>query len=684
MPKQKMRQGANGRLLRKQNRLRSASLLICHFEGIFLSTRRFLPREKRFLLNDKRGGARANNISREVVWMLLVFSCAISHAQTAPRYTLLNINNLTTWLRSDGQSSHSPKNDAGTRFPRGTGNVIYQDGIMWGGKAYLDSARTMPASSLRRAFVGGSHYNTSCRVGRVLGFGANAVAADPNAPGSRVYRIRRDYYFMSEAEWRNDAAESFETIPAAVFAQQIETLKKRYEVDWREWPVAFGAPFIDRNRNGVYDPPPAFSPTFSPEDLITGGYDEPGVSNLTAEAPADQVLWTVYNDLGPINYYESFLAEPLGLEIQLTQWAYKSDGVLGNTFFRRARFLNKGGVERDSLGHKGAFWVDSMYVSQWSDPDLGYAGDDLVGCDTLLHLGYVYNGGARDSEFDRFQLAPPAAGYVLLQGPHVASLGDTAWFEERRIHARKNLTMTAFTYQSAGPPIGPPSPWVQTIYLYRMMRGLTPSLSAEQYYPFPPEMTPGPFPLSGDPVARRGFIDGLGELYSFAAWDRRFMLSSGPFTLAPGDTQEVVFAFVAALGADRLSSVTALKFYAKQLRMWYPYQAQFARGAGYQPPNSTAALPQYFSLAPNFPNPFSSLTFIDYTIAREAEVHLAIYDVLGREVKRIKHGRTVPGFYRAVWDGRDEQGNLVAHGVYFYKLRFDNYREVRHKLVLLR
>jgi hypothetical protein len=61
-------------------------------------------------------------------------------------------------------------------------------------------------------------------------------------------------------------------------------------------------------------------------------------------------------------------------------------------------------------------------------------------------------------------------------------------------------------------------------------------------------------------VTQTGFVDGQGQPWSFAPGDRRLNLSTGPFELAPGDTQEVVVAFVAGIGADRLSSVAVMKF----------------------------------------------------------------------------------------------------------------------------
>ena len=68
------------------------------------------------------------------------------------------------------------------------------------------------------------------------------------------------------------------------------------------------------------------------------------------------------------------------------------------------------------------------------------------------------------------------------------------------------------------------------------------------------------FPLSGDPVAGKGFVDGQGTEYSDSPGDRRILLNSGPVTMAPGDTQEVVVGVVGGLGSDRLSSVAVMKF----------------------------------------------------------------------------------------------------------------------------
>ena len=485
---------------------------------------------------------------------------ALAKVTGEPRYQILNINNLWSWMRADGLSNHSPTGDNGVFFPRGTSFLIYQDGIMWGGKCYVDEAKTQPAPFGQLIRVGGSNYRTGCQEGHIEGFGATAVASDP--ANARIYRIRRDYAIMSETELRRDAAESNEKPISEVTQEEMDAILAQYKEDWENWPVHLGAPFIDRNGNGVYDPPPPFSEDFTVNDLIAGGYDEPGVAGADPNSPADMVIWTVYNDLDRNLTTRLQGSEPMGLEVQVTIWGYKRTDALGNIYFKRVRFINKGGVAIDDQGTIGAFYIDSMYVAQWSDPDLGSFADDLVGCDTLLSLGFVYNGNAIDSDFRKFNLPPPSGGYDFLQGPAIPSPGDSAVFDLKILPDHKNLGMTSFSYFSAGSAISDPPRDYQrgTIRWYKMLRGFAPIDGPDQYYPFPPGVTPNQFPLSGDPVTQTGFIDGQGQPWSFPPGDRRLNLSTGPFTLAPGDTQEVVVALVAGLGADRLSSVAVMKF----------------------------------------------------------------------------------------------------------------------------
>jgi hypothetical protein len=490
-------------------------------------------------------------------------------AAGTPRYGLININNLTTWHRSDGQSNHSPGADNGMYFPKGTGNVIYQDGVVFGGRVYVGGfpGQGGTPASLQPIRVGGGTYGVGTKEGWVTGLGATATAVNPNDPRARIYRIRRDYASMSPIEARQDAAFYNETTPAEVSDAAIAAMIAQYDKDWKEWPVDLGAPYIDRNGNGRYDPPPAFSSTFTVDSLIAQNRDEPGVAGADPNSPADQVLWTVYNDLDRSQALGFVGSEPIGLEIQKTVWAYKRSDALGNLYFSRYKLINKGGVDIGG-GQKGAFYIDEMYVCQWSDPDLGSFSDDLAGCDSTLSIGFIYNGNANDDTFRKFGLAPPSAAYDFLAGPIVPDPNGTAVFDLKYRQGFRNLGMSSFAYFSAGspysdPPGGSGAYSTGTGRWYKMLRGFAPLgtiTDPDQPYNHPPGAPITKFPLSGDPVARTGFLDGLGTLYSFAPGDRRILLNTGPFRMAPGDTQEIYIGTVAGIGADRLSSVAVMKF----------------------------------------------------------------------------------------------------------------------------
>ncbi|MFH0991383.1 MAG: choice-of-anchor X domain-containing protein, partial [bacterium] len=476
-------------------------------------------------------------------------------------YQILNINNLTSWIRADGMSNTTPSNNSGLIFPRGTASTIYRDGIIWGGKAFTNAGLTLQAPN-QLVRVGGGSYNMGTKGGRIIGTGATAVATDPNGSDVRVYRIRRDYKKMTNDELKRDAADVYEVKYDNVTSGQIAAVLAQYELDWQQWPTQYGAPFIDRNHNGVYDSPPAFSSTFTVDSLTTQQRDEPGVASSNLYFPADQVLWTVYNDLDTLQTKSFEGSHPLGLEAQVTIWGYKSSS-LSNVMFRRVKLINKGGV--DVGGVKGSFWIDSMYVSQWSDPDLGEASNDLVGCDSILSMGFVFNAYDTDTNYQSFGLPPAAFGYDFFQGPAVPSPGDTAIFDLKKKAGYKNLGLTAFSYFSQGssyldPPFGD--------YLngtgrwYKMLRGFAPLGSlydADQSYALPPGYSITKFPLSGDPIYWTGFMDGQGTSYSPLPGDRRIILATGPFALAPGDTQEVVVALVGGMGGDKVSSFIAMK-----------------------------------------------------------------------------------------------------------------------------
>lgn len=93
-----------------------------------------------------------------------------------------------------------------------------------------------------------------------------------------------------------------------------------------------------------------------------------------------------------------------------------------------------------------------------------------------------------------------------------------------------------------------------------------------------------------------------------------------------------------------------------------------------RPTSKELKLPTTFELRQNYPNPFNASTTIEYTLPIEAGVFIAIYDIFFNRVKTIKNQTSYPGHYEVHWDGRDDRGNGLASGLYFYLFAAnDNY-----------
>ncbi|KPL15904.1 MAG: hypothetical protein AMS26_06345, partial [Bacteroides sp. SM23_62] len=97
-----------------------------------------------------------------------------------------------------------------------------------------------------------------------------------------------------------------------------------------------------------------------------------------------------------------------------------------------------------------------------------------------------------------------------------------------------------------------------------------------------------------------------------------------------------------------------------------------------------------FSLSQNYPNPFNPTTTIRYTVyGSQFIVHsplptaLIVYNILGQKVRSLVDEVKLPGEYKVIWDGKDDKGNSVSSGIYFYKLKSGDFVQVK-KMLLLR
>jgi len=432
-----------------------------------------------------------------------------------PPQTLANISDWSYWLYRDGESANNPYTGGpGAIFPRGTANVIYTDGVIWGAKVNGDVR------------VGGQTYRIGTQP--LLNY---------------IYRIRKDWATLTHSTVIQDAAEFYHIAINEVSEQQTQDIIEQYKRDWKNWPVSEGAPFVDVNENGMYDPV-----------LDGNGMPDPALGDYPGIHNADQVIWFKVDDQDANKTKNLYGSMPLGIELQVTVWAYDQPAArIGKTIFKKYKIKN---ISADTF--------EEMYLSQFSDPDLGNYSDDLAGCIPETNSAFVYNGKSSDEEYSAFNMVPPAVGYTLLQGPIVSSPGDTAYYDSGWLPDYKNLPMTSFAYFASGSSINDPvlGSYDGTLQWYNMQRGYTPTTDLNNPTPY----THGSgsqsgqatkFPLDGDPALGSGDVDAQGS--NLPPGDRRIVMTSGPFVLEPGASQEMIVAVVGGYGSDYLNSINELK-----------------------------------------------------------------------------------------------------------------------------
>jgi hypothetical protein len=543
-----------------------------------------------------------------------------------PIRAYLNLNNISTIFENTGISDINMDGNSGFKYPKETGKTaVFESGLIWGVKIEGDP----------QVRVGGSTYREGLQGGWIDALG-NVIP--PFDPRSRIFRIRPDVYPggpIVDLFW-----ESIDE------GRSVNEIRNQYELDWTEWPADLGAPYYDGNQNGQYDPNP-----------LSG--DVPGIKG------AIQTIWFVANDQDSARTQSLYGTLPLGIEYQATMWEYKDSLGFNNFFFRKYKLINKTNL----LGTPKTF--KDMYISMWSDPDVGTSNDDYVGCDTILNLGFGYNAFSNDLVYD--PLPPPAVGFDLIRGPLVPGnpaedknkngiddIYDYGFNEDNQpVYGFINLPMTAFYYFIRGdssltdPTLGNSQGASQ---FYNFMQGKIGSTGA--YFINPVNGSPTTYALSGNPVMGSGWIDGMLQ----APDDRRLGLSTGPIQMAPGDTQVVVIAEIAGgalVGIDYLSAIDTVKKYSEIAQEFYD--------TAFLPPlsvNENVLLPTIFNLSQSFPNPFNPTTKIRYQVPKLSFVTLKVYDALGNEIITLVNEAKASGVYEVEFNG-----TRLPSGVYFYRIQ---------------
>ncbi len=320
------------------------------------------------------------------------------------------------------------------------------------------------------------------------------------------------------------------------------------DFDYSEWPLFLGAP-------GLPDGTPLF-------------YGN------------SEMFW-VMNDFDTTAMRQYNGCDPLGVEMRFLLYSPWSGDARDNTQLLQVTYINKG---NDS--------IRDAYAGFFMDADVRDGLNDLAGSDSLRGMVFAYDGQVKAAEDGM----PAAIGILMLQTPALPSPGDSArWFAGWKADAR-NIPVTAAVvpFKWGGTPVSEPRLGVdETERWYAFMQGRGQGTAVVN----PRTGAPTRFWYSGDHVAGSGWLpeDGIkladGQTFPQTPSDQRVLISAGPFDLAPGDTQQVTFAFIAARGASPRAALHELRdradFWRAEFRQ-SPLAAAY-RSVAVRPPASTTA-----------------------------------------------------------------------------------------------
>ena len=99
--------------------------------------------------------------------------------------------------------------------------------------------------------------------------------------------------------------------------------------------------------------------------------------------------------------------------------------------------------------------------------------------------------------------------------------------------------------------------------------------------------------------------------------------------------------------------------------------------------NKIPILPLEYSLNQNFPNPFNPSTSISFSIPKDGNVNLSVFNLNGHRVKDLINGNINAGIHTVTWNGFNSDGKPVSSGVYLYIIKSDSFSAMK-KMILMK
>jgi len=495
--------------------------------------------------------------------------------------TELDINNVRALIHTGGDMWWNLQGKPGYEIPKGSGKTSLFAGSIWIGGVDLNGQLKLAAIRFRQ--VGVDYWP-----------GPLITSGQDQATVTHDVCIEYDEHFK-------------------ITKQEVETFRDWYNADEQtqeeeypgytvpdiitNWPAHgdlsngypyYLAPFYDVNNDDYYDPADGDYPYYDLDMELPCPTDEYVLRG-------DQTLWWVFNDKG--NAHTETGGDAIGLEIHAQAFAFSTNNELNNMTFYNYRIINR-----------SVYVLYDTYFGIWTDADMGYAYDDYIGSDVNRGLGYLYNGEAVDGNgqinaYGGQNPPPPAIGLDFFEGPYQdpdgldnpssydpvtgelicdanimngningQNFGDGI-IDNERWGMRRFIYFNGF---GGGSPSAMTQPQIAPHY-YNYLKGIWKDTTSLCYggigYNSVGGTTDIPsdymFPGDSDPCAWG--TGGVNVLDTYGPWteeiennepyDRRFVQSAGPFTLEPGEVNDITLGVVWARAhyGDQHTSVEEMK-----------------------------------------------------------------------------------------------------------------------------
>ena len=490
-----------------------------------------------------------------------------SHAQPALRAAAcapatglrdLEWNNVRALIETGGSLwQDRATSQASYEVPKGGGISSLYAGALWMGGISPDQQLKLAALTFR---------------GRGNDYWTGPLTNDGSAEIDAEVCNQYDEFFVST---RSDAQRHRQYFDAVAGGTVDEEFPDGYAMPsyFRDYPAHgnteanqdyYLAPFKDYDGDGFYSPDNGDYPWY---DFL----QEIDCKNRKREdiVPlyGDRNFYWIFNDKG--NVHSESQGEPIGMEIRAQAFAFSTNDEVNNMTFHNYVLINQ-----------GTQTLANTYFGVWVDADVGTATDDYVGCDVQRGLGYSYNGDAVDepsSSSQGYGENPPAVGIDFFEGPYqdadsidnpltsnfsnaIDSLGipyegigigyGDGIVDNERFGMRRFVYYNNSGNQINGEPSTP-------LHFYNYMNGIWKNgqkmayggdgvsaatganLDIEADYMFPGDTDPFNWGTGGTTVEPWTEVTSGNP-----PADRRFIQAAGPFTLEPGDYNNITMGVV--------------------------------------------------------------------------------------------------------------------------------------------